>query len=293
MIILYKTCQVTNNARIKYYADGSVKLSVANGQVYKSSDYVTSDNSTYHSPIVSRDTDEDTFLERKYKSRKDSIRRSKDKVFDLVKMNDWQFFFTGTLNDDCGVDRYNADEVCKKVNTFMYNLVKRGKVLRYIFVPEYHADGAVHYHGFVNLSDSALYCLAVSKRTGKVIRRGKNRSFVFNWLDWKFGFTTLIHTYNDVHSMACYFSKYIIKGQDFPMKHRYYCGGDVVRFVPTDYVDLDFDSVPCDITFTDFGEFKYISFRSLSDFSDFLLCYMSQFDINNFFKGGFSNVILC
>ena len=289
--MLQKQFEVYHNSRIKYYSDGSVKLSVANGQVYKDSAFVVSDKSTYHAPIVSSDVDEEIYLERKYKNRKDSVRRSKDKVFDIVKMNSWDFFFTGTLSDDCNVDRYDVEDVCKKVNTLMYNLVKRGKVIRYIFVPEFHKNGAVHYHGFICLSDSARYYLAINPKTGKALRRGKNRSFVFNWLDWNFGFTTLIHTYNDVQSMASYFSKYITKGQDFPMKHRYYSGGDVVRSVPTEYVDFDFDSVPCDVTSTDFGDFKFISFNSVDDFTDFILCFMTQFEINNFYKGGLSYVV--
>lgn len=293
VIILYKSCEVLTNTKIKYYADGSVKLSVANAPIYKSSDYVVSDNSTYHSPNVSRETDEDTYLERKYKSRKDSVRRSKNKVFDIVKMNDFDFFFTGTISNDCGIDRYNADEVCKKVNTFMYNLVKRGKIKYYIFVPEFHKDGAVHYHGFIKSSDSMRYSLAVNPRTRKALRRGKNRAFVFNWLDWSFGYTTLIHCYGSVDSMSKYFCKYITKSADFPMKHRYYAGGSLVREVPTDNVDLDFDSVPCDITVTEFGEFKYISFISVQHFSDFLLCFMTQFEYNSILKGGFSNAVYC
>lgn len=280
-----------HNSRIKYYADGSVKLSVANGQTYKDSDFVVSDSSTYHSPVVSRETDEDTYLERKYKSRKDSIRRSKDKVFDIVKMNDWDFFFTGTFGEDCGFDRYDADVVCKKVNTFMYNLVKRGKVEHYIFVPEYHEDGAVHYHGFIKATDSLRYMLARNPYTGKAIRKGKRRNFVFNWLDWTFGYTTLMRCYGSVDNMTKYFCKYITKSADFPMNHRYYAGGDLVRVVPTDYVNLDFDSVPCDVTVTDFGDFKFISFKSVQDFSDFLLCFMAQFEINNILKGGFSYVV--
>lgn len=282
-----KCCQVTHNTKIKYYADGSVKLSVANGQLYKDSDYVVSDSSTYHAPVVSRETDEETYFERKYKSRKDSIRRSRDKVFDIVKMNEFDFFFTGTFSDDCGFDRYNADEVCKKVTTFMYNLVKRGKIIRYIFVPEFHQDGAVHYHGFIKSGDSIRYMLARNPYTGKAIRRGKNRKFVFNWLDWSFGYTTLMHCYGTVDNMSKYFCKYITKSSDFPMKHRYYAGGDIVRVVPTDYVDLDFYSVPCDVTVTDFGEFKYIAFKSVDDFSYFLLCFMTQYEINHYFlKGG-------
>ena len=283
----FKSCEVFHNTKIKYYADGSVKLSCSSATPYKDKDFVLSDNSTSQQSNFYHEVDEDTYCSRKLKYRSDSIRRTKDKVFDIVKMNEWDFFFTGTLSDDCGIDRYDSDVVCKKVNTFMYNLVKRGKIVRYLFVPEYHKDGAVHYHGFIKSSDSMRYSLAVNPRTRKAIRRGKNRAFVFNWNDWSFGFTTLIHCYGSIDHMSKYFCKYITKGSYFPMKHRYYCGGDVVRAVPTDYVDLDFDSVPCDITVTDFGFFKYISFVSRETFTDFLLCYISQYEINhNLLKGG-------
>ena len=164
-----KACEVFHNSKIKYYADGTVKLSVVNGQIYKDSDFVVSDSSTYHAPVVSCDTDEETYLERKYKSRKDSIKRSRDKVFDIVKMNQFDFFFTGTFSENCGFDRYNADVVCKKVNTFMYNLVKRGKILRYIFVPEYHEDGAVHYYGFIKLINILCLCFVFNFYIGKAI----------------------------------------------------------------------------------------------------------------------------
>lgn len=282
-----KSCEVFHNTKIKYYADGSVKMSCSTAAPYKDKHFVVSDYSTYKQSNLEREVDEDTFVSRKLKYRSDSIRRTKDKVFDIVKMNDWDFFFTGTISDDFDIDRYDANAVCKKVNTFMYNLVKRGKIIRYLFVPEYHKDGAVHYHGFIKSSDSMRYSLAYNPHNGKVIRRGKNRSFVFNWLDWTFGWTTLIHCYGSVDNMSKYFCKYITKGSDFPMKHRYYCGGDVVREVPTDYVDLDFDSVPCEITVTDFGYFKYVSFVSREIFLDFLLCFMSQYDINyNLLKGG-------
>lgn len=282
-----KAFEVFHNTKIKYYADGSVKFSCSSSAPYKDSDYVVSDNSTYCQSNIVHEVDEDTFVFRKLKYRSDSIRRSKDKVFDIVKMNDWDFFFTGTLSEDCGVDRYDVDEVCKKVNTFMYNLVKRGKVIRYILVPEYHKDGAVHYHGFIKSSNTLRLCFALNPHTGKVIRKGKKRHCIFNWLDWSFGHTTLMRCYGSVDNMSKYFCKYITKSADFPMKHRYYAGGDVVRVVPTDYVDLDFNSVPCDVTVTDFGEFKYIAFKSVVDFSDFLLCFLTQYEIiYNFLKGG-------
>lgn len=284
-MINYKSFEVHNNTKIKYYKDGSVKVSSCSLPFYKDPEYVISDSSTYTSPIGSDTVDEEIYFERKYKYYKDSIRRSKDKIFDIVKMNDFDFFFTGTISDDCDVDRYDADAVCKKVNTFMYNLVKRHKILRYIFVPEYHSDGAVHYHGFIKLYSpkSIDYSASINPHNGKVIRRGKNRSIVYNWHDWKFGFTTLMQCYGSVNNMAKYFTKYITKSSSYPMKHRYYCGGEVVRTVPTDYVDLDFESIPVPVTSTYFGDFKYITFNSVDDFTDFLMCCFSHYQINNNF----------
>ena len=92
-----KSCEVFHNTKIKYYADGSVKMSCSTATPYKDKSFVVSDNSTYKSSNVEHEVDEDTFLSRKLKYRSDSIRRTKDKVFDIVKMNDWDFFFTGTI----------------------------------------------------------------------------------------------------------------------------------------------------------------------------------------------------
>lgn len=281
----YSDSELLHNTRVKKYADGTVKVTFACSSIYKEKGFATADVQGQKSSSVSctqlEDIDEEEiYLERKYHYHKNSIKRSKDAVFDIVLMNEWDFFFTGTLSNDCGVDRYDADEVCKVVNRFMYSQVRQGNVIRYIFVPEEHEDGAIHYHGFIKINPKRLgngfdIKLAINPHTGKPIFRkvkdlGTYKVGVFNWLNWEFGYTTVIPMYGNRQKAANYMCKYITKSSDTPMKHRYYCAGDVVRKVPVELYDVPFIDVPIQEVSTEFGLFKYAVFDDYNSFFEFL-----------------------
>ena len=73
-----------------------------------------------------------------------SARRSKVAVHDIVMSNNWDFWCTFTFNPK-KVDRYNYDRVSSKMRMWL----NRQKDLRYIIVPEYHKDGAIHFHALI------------------------------------------------------------------------------------------------------------------------------------------------
>lgn len=73
-------------------------------------------------------------------------RRARSAVFDIAMSNDFKYFVTLTL-DAVRMDRYVVSQVTKKLNNWLGDCVRR-KGLKYVLVPEYHLDGAVHCHGF-------------------------------------------------------------------------------------------------------------------------------------------------
>ncbi len=55
--------------------------------------------------------------------RDDNMRRARNKVFDIARLNDFQWFITWTLDKHL-IDRYNPTEVSKKLKNFLNNKQK-------------------------------------------------------------------------------------------------------------------------------------------------------------------------
>lgn len=126
------------NARVKYYPNGTQKITVFNRGVFNPDGWERI-----------RKEDEEEKDRREYdltNPREDNVKRAKDKIFDIAFMNEWDYMVTLTL-DQAKIDRYDAKEINKRVGKWLKNQVQR-KDLRYLVIPEYHKDGAVHFHGF-------------------------------------------------------------------------------------------------------------------------------------------------
>ena len=75
-----------------------------------------------------------------------SIKRTKKKVYDYAKSNEWEWFVTFTFSPD-KVNRYDYDECTKYLSKWFNNLKRSSPALSYLVVPEQHKDGAYHFHG--------------------------------------------------------------------------------------------------------------------------------------------------
>lgn len=146
---------------------------------------------------------------------KRSMRRAKSRVRRLALANDFRWFVTLTLSPD-KVDRYNDDQVLRKLSTWAHNQVRR-RGLKYILVPERHQDGAIHFHGFFN---DALEAVA----SGHLDKQGH---MIYNLPGWSLGFTAAIEVYGDYAGAVAYVCKYIGKQGDKPAGRWYYSGGDL------------------------------------------------------------------
>lgn len=76
-----------------------------------------------------------------------SLSRSRRVVRDLALCNPFEYFCTFTF-DSSKVDRYNLSECSKKLRQFFNNYKKRYAAdFKYLIIPEFHSDRAVHFHG--------------------------------------------------------------------------------------------------------------------------------------------------
>lgn len=150
-------------------------------------------------------------------NRRRAANRAKRQVFDLAACNDFDLFITLTLSPD-KIDRYDYKAAVKKLSQWLDNRVRRNGLF-YVLVPEYHKDGAIHFHGLIN---SAAVKLVDSHH-----RDRKNGKVIYNVADWTVGFTTAEKLTGDYAAVCHYISKYVTKqvAHEGTIGGRYYLHG--------------------------------------------------------------------
>lgn len=181
-------------------------------------------------------------------------RRAKRKVFDYVLSNpDLCYFVTLTLNGE-KFSRYNIPEACKKLNKYLANRVQR-QGLKYVFVPELHKDGAIHFHGLINEAVKMIPSGTLIPPSGgkplkaETLKRKKipldDCKEVFNLADWDYGFTTAIRIYGERGKTGSYVAKYITKRESSDFRKicgRYYYSSNNLAAPYFEYCNADFES---------------------------------------------------
>lgn len=189
---------------------------------------------------------------RSKKNKERSMRRARTKCRDYVLGNsDLDMMVTLTINPEKR-DRYDYDEVVKKLNTWLSNRVRRSG-LKYVLVPERHEDGAIHFHGFVNSN-------AVKLTKTKYKRDSNGRNFIYaleptrkgrmiyNIADWDIGFTTAVRigrAEKDREATASYILKYLSKQNEKVGGRWYLHGGDLLSPIEV-YMCYNYLDVPCE-----------------------------------------------
>jgi len=140
--------------------------------------------------------------ERKRKSEKSSMSRTKQILYDYAYANKWDYFFTMTF-DKKKVDRENYDDLTKKLKNFIDYYRKQNPNMKYLLVPELHEDKkAFHFHGlFANLDKSRLI------DSGKKDKQGRT---IYNIGSYNLGWTTVTEV-TDSKAVSNYITKYITK----------------------------------------------------------------------------------
>lgn len=161
-----------------------------------------------------------------------SIKRTKKKVYDYAKSNEWEWFVTFTFSPD-KVNRYDYDECTKYLSKWFNNLKRSSPALSYLVVPERHKDGAYHFHGlFSGMNEHQIVW------TGKyVIKRvrGLRSKFVrtkekiYKIGSYKLGWMTATRV-REMEKVTSYITKYITKDMlnGLHGRKRYWCSRNLV-----------------------------------------------------------------
>lgn len=246
--------EVHRNAKVKFLPDGMCKVTCFSRPVYRVEGYKLCEawdraNVLQHAddlPPVRTPIDEE-------RKRADSLKRAKDKIFEIAACNDWSYMVTFTLDKE-KVNRYNADEIIKPFGKWLDNMVQR-RGLRALIVPEHHKDGAIHFHGLVNDSlkmvHSGNYKIKGEKKTVKLStlrKRGKKPNDsdvqdVFNVTDYKLGHSTAVMLDGNTTAVSFYMTKYATKELDKIFGSYYFAVGKIKRELPYVICNMDFEKL--------------------------------------------------
>lgn len=196
--------------------------------------------------------------------RSDSMKRAKDSIFDFVLQNDFEYFFTGTINPG-ELDSKNPKELLKPVQDWLSNMVRRYN-LKYIMVAELHkVSKGIHFHGLLKgdnmrLVDSGTklykgYSKPVSNDRAEFLGLTDGRT-VYNLATWGFGFSTCIKLTGDRMKTAFYITKYITKECKKIFGKFFWHSRDLVKPQIT-VQDVDFDKIDS----AESNGFKYVFAR--------------------------------
>lgn len=142
-----------------------------------------------------------------------SIKRSKDKIYDYAQANKWEYMATFTFKDGSCPYPYpdnprEFDENMKVIKKWFNNIMNRKykdteKKLKYILIPELgESSGRFHAHALLANCEKLNI-----ENSGKMDPSGNE---IYNLLDWKKGFSTLVPIYEN-YGACNYILKYITK----------------------------------------------------------------------------------
>lgn len=147
-----------------------------------------------------------------------NVRRAKARVQEIVMCNEWEWFITLTI-DSCKYERKDLKSWYTELTQWIRNYNKKFNIkIKYILVPELHADGVSwHMHGLImGLSEEHLTQLQRGNKMSKSqLERIVKGEKVYIWAPYekKFGFCN----FEPVRSKIA-IGKYISKSIDLSAK---------------------------------------------------------------------------
>lgn len=146
---------------------------------------------------------------------KNSLSRTRKRIFEIAACNDWEWFFTGTLDGE-KCDRNDLNGTFKRLSQWIRDYRKKqdGARITYLIVPEQHKDGAWHFHGLINgITEREMHKFSLHEKIPLRIKRTiQAGTDVWTWSAYadKFGYSTMTKV-RDNNAVACYVTKYITK----------------------------------------------------------------------------------
>lgn len=167
---------------------------------------------------------EEELREKQERSVRSSLCRTINRLYELSRSNEWEWFLTFTFNES--VNRYDYDECSRKLRQWLNNMQKRySKDLKYLVVPEKHKSGAWHFHGLFSNMGNIKMAIAVNNDKGSPYYKDKLRvsypdgDFIYNLQNYKYGFTTATKI-KSTYKASNYIMKYISKDLCAVTKHK-------------------------------------------------------------------------
>lgn len=142
----------------------------------------------------------------------ESLARTRRIVRDLILCNPFDMFCTFTF-DMSKVDRYDYKACSAALRKFFNNYrSRRSPDFRYIIIPEFHKDGAIHFHGLLRgiNPDDLFVPDEILKREGEELKLVPNTKQYVRWKSYKLGYFDCSAIKN-VAACATYIAKYITK----------------------------------------------------------------------------------
>lgn len=202
----------TYNVKVKYYNSGEIQLHIhPNSVVYDTSSSVSGSRSfDYDSKTAGENKDNSLLsssivraspVDRSTSNFARSIRRTKNTVFDFALNNTWDFFVTFTFDKE-NFDRYDYDTLNKYMRSYLNHFKTRScNDLKYLGLPEFHKDGAIHYH-FLMSSPTLINNLL--PHTDQ-----KHYPGSYYLPGWKSN--NIFEPVKDSVAVSCYMCKYVVK----------------------------------------------------------------------------------
>ena len=144
-----------------------------------------------------------------------SLSRTRSKVLELALCNPWEYFVTLTLSPENG-NRRDLLTFKRALSKWLNNLnYRKGCCIKYLLIPEPHADGSWHMHGlFMGIPEDMLRPFTTQEhlpyRVLSMLREGRK---LYDWPAYakKFGYVTCERIRN-LDACAKYITKYVTKG---------------------------------------------------------------------------------
>lgn len=144
--------------------------------------------------------------------RKINLHNKKIALIGYGLCNDWQYFFTGTV-DPKEYDASDFNTVSSLISSAFSKMHRKNREVKYCFILEQHQNGNFHAHGFCNLPfDMVAPYSCYVQRDGYVVKPSKSKFLQFSIKQcyYKLGLN-VISPIESKNSVADYCSKYIIK----------------------------------------------------------------------------------
>ena len=246
------------NTKIKIYPDGKKNIIYSNRQIFHPEvkkyvngrndlqSYLTDEPEHLSSVEDIRLTSETESTE----LRDDVLKRNRERVFDIVYCNHWDWFLTITF-DPKKVDFTNVNEVMRKLNIWLQNKVRRNG-LQYILVPErFKKTNGIHCHALINDVVKTTYSnrIRVGKRSvPEEICKQEHIEYsdsdkIFNVPEWKYGFSTALPISENAGKLSVYLTKYITKGNDRIFGRYYWSSRNIDREPYIEYTNSSYDEI--------------------------------------------------